>query len=61
MQSASGVLEYVNDIGVLVLVLRVLYEHIVLWTLELRYLLGYGLSRPSDAQVVTGFELVTRT
>jgi hypothetical protein len=24
-------------------------------------LLGYGLTRPSDAQVVTGFELVTRT
>ncbi len=23
--------------------------------------LGYGLTRPSDAQVVTGFELVTRT
>jgi hypothetical protein len=29
---------------------------------NLLYLLGYGLTRPSDAQVVTGFEfLVTRT
>jgi hypothetical protein len=26
-----------------------------------RVVLGYGLIRPSDAQVVTGFELVTRT
>ena len=24
-------------------------------------LLGYGLTHPSDAQVVTGFKLVTRT
>ncbi len=24
-------------------------------------LLGYGITRPPDAQVVTGFELVTRT
>jgi hypothetical protein len=26
-----------------------------------RHVLGYGLTRPSDAKVVTGFELVTRT
>ena len=28
---------------------------------QYNYLLGYGLTRPSDAQVVTGFKLVTRT